>query len=121
MPERAEVMGGMSAQTDEDDRPKHPPSITGVEVIWNPFEDIVPRITPEEKQAAAASQRCAPADPSQSTARLLCAPSACVAVFIGPCGGDFVQCIAAMHIIVHEDLELGHWRLAQAASWAADS
>lgn len=49
----------MFAQTDGDDRPKHPPIIKGAEVIWNPFEDIVPRTTPEEKLAAAAAQRSA--------------------------------------------------------------
>ena len=46
-------------QTDGDDRPRNPPVITGAEVIWNPFDDIVPRITPEEKLAAAAAQRSA--------------------------------------------------------------
>ncbi|KAK9814959.1 hypothetical protein WJX73_003220 [Symbiochloris irregularis] len=46
-------------ETDGDDRPKHPPVITGAEVIWNPFEDIVPRTTPEEKRAAAAAKRAA--------------------------------------------------------------
>jgi peptidyl-prolyl cis-trans isomerase SDCCAG10 len=35
------------------DRPVDPPSITSVEVLWNPFEDIVPRTTPQEQQAQA--------------------------------------------------------------------
>lgn len=26
--------------------------ITDVDVVWNPFEDIVPRTTPEERRAA---------------------------------------------------------------------
>jgi peptidyl-prolyl cis-trans isomerase SDCCAG10 len=33
------------------DRPVDPPRITSVEVLWNPFEDIVPRTTPQERQA----------------------------------------------------------------------
>lgn len=45
-------------QTDEDDRPVHPPVIQEVEVLWNPFEDIVPRSTREEREAAAAAKRC---------------------------------------------------------------
>jgi hypothetical protein len=44
-------------QTDENDRPLDPPRITATEIIWNPFEDIVPRTTPEEQQALAAKQR----------------------------------------------------------------
>ncbi len=44
-------------QTDEDDRPVHPPVIHEVEVLWNPFEDIVPRSTREEREAAAAAKR----------------------------------------------------------------
>ena len=56
-------------QTDDNDRPKVPPIIKSTEVIWNPFEDIVPRTTPEEKLAAAAAQKCAHACmPVQSTA-----------------------------------------------------
>ncbi|KAM7255875.1 hypothetical protein ACFE04_011616 [Oxalis oulophora] len=35
-------------ETDADDRPLNPaPKITSVEVLWNPFEDIVPRVTPK--------------------------------------------------------------------------
>ncbi|KAJ7548364.1 hypothetical protein O6H91_07G008900 [Diphasiastrum complanatum] len=30
-------------ETDKDDRPLDPPRIISVEVLWNPFEDIVPR------------------------------------------------------------------------------
>jgi peptidyl-prolyl cis-trans isomerase SDCCAG10 len=45
-------------QTDEDDRPVHPPAIKEVEVLWNPFDDIVPRSTREERDAAAAARRC---------------------------------------------------------------
>jgi peptidyl-prolyl cis-trans isomerase SDCCAG10 len=39
-------------QVDEEtDRPTDPPIITGVEVLWNPFEDIVPRTTAAERRA----------------------------------------------------------------------
>ncbi|KAL0910092.1 hypothetical protein M5K25_021030 [Dendrobium thyrsiflorum] len=35
-------------ETDKDDRPIHPaPKILSVEVVWNPFDDIVPRQVPE--------------------------------------------------------------------------
>jgi peptidyl-prolyl cis-trans isomerase SDCCAG10 len=30
-------------EVDEDERPLHPPRVIGAEVLWNPFEDIVPR------------------------------------------------------------------------------
>ncbi|CAI5466602.1 unnamed protein product [Closterium sp. Yama58-4] len=36
--------------TDDNDRPFDPPSIISVEVIWNPFEDIVPRTLPAREQ-----------------------------------------------------------------------
>lgn len=38
-------------QVDEDDRPVDPPLIKSIEVLWNPFDDIVPRTTPQERQA----------------------------------------------------------------------
>mmetsp|Transcript_27700 Transcript_27700/g.71898 ORF Transcript_27700/g.71898 Transcript_27700/m.71898 type:complete len:535 (+) Transcript_27700:245-1849(+) len=40
-------------EVDENDRPVDPPVITDVEVLWNPFEDIVPRTTIEERMAKA--------------------------------------------------------------------
>ena len=43
---------------DEDDRPLQPPVVLGAEVLWNPFEDIVPRSTREDRVAAAAEARC---------------------------------------------------------------
>ena len=46
-----------SAQVDEDDRPLQPPVVLGAEVLWNPFEDIVPRSTREDREAAAAEAR----------------------------------------------------------------
>lgn len=39
-------------ETDKDDRPLYPPpKILSVEVIWNPFDDIVPRKVPEKPQS----------------------------------------------------------------------
>ncbi|GJP60968.1 hypothetical protein CLOP_g18182 [Closterium sp. NIES-67] len=42
--------------TDDNDRPFDPPSIISVEVIWNPFEDIVPRRLPATQQLEAAKK-----------------------------------------------------------------
>lgn len=40
-------------QTDpETDRPYDPPRITGAEVLWPPFDDIVPRVDPAALKAA---------------------------------------------------------------------
>ena len=44
-------------QVGEKDRPINAPTITGSEVLWNPFEDIVPRTTREERRAEAAAAR----------------------------------------------------------------
>ncbi len=55
------VLGGKAvvrAQVGEDDRPTQPPTVTGADVLWNPFEDIVPRTTREDREAAAAEARC---------------------------------------------------------------
>ncbi|XP_008809297.2 peptidyl-prolyl cis-trans isomerase CYP57 [Phoenix dactylifera] len=39
-------------ETDKDDRPLYPPpKILSVEVLWNPFDDIVPRKVPEKPQS----------------------------------------------------------------------
>ncbi|KAF9026334.1 cyclophilin-like protein [Hymenopellis radicata] len=35
----------------EDERPVYPPKIRGIRILENPFDDIVPRITAEEKRA----------------------------------------------------------------------
>jgi peptidyl-prolyl cis-trans isomerase SDCCAG10 len=44
---------------DEEDRPYDPPRILSVEVLWNPFEDIVPRAAPKEAEAAEqGDERC---------------------------------------------------------------
>lgn len=39
----------------EDDRPLDPPKIVNSEVLWPPFDDIVPRTTPTQRLAAAAA------------------------------------------------------------------
>ncbi|KAK9846395.1 hypothetical protein WJX81_002949 [Elliptochloris bilobata] len=44
-------------EVDEEDRPLQPPLVLGAEVLWNPFEDIVPRSTREDREAAAAEAR----------------------------------------------------------------
>ena len=33
-----------SLDTDDDDRPTEPPRLLRAEVLWNPFDDIVPRV-----------------------------------------------------------------------------
>jgi L-lactate utilization protein LutB len=43
---------------DETDRPTDPPVITDVEVLWNPFEDIVPRTTIEKRMEKAQAAKC---------------------------------------------------------------
>ncbi|KAJ3003590.1 Peptidyl-prolyl isomerase cwc27, partial [Thoreauomyces humboldtii] len=43
--------------TDEDERPKYPPKIIRTEVLSNPFDDIEPRVTPEERAAQAAAEQ----------------------------------------------------------------
>lgn len=44
-------------QTDADDRPFEPPRILSSEILWNPFDDIEPRTTPEEREFEAAQKR----------------------------------------------------------------
>lgn len=31
-------------EVDEDDRPAHPPVLNRADVLWNPFDDLVPRV-----------------------------------------------------------------------------
>ncbi|CAG8502428.1 1502_t:CDS:2 [Funneliformis mosseae] len=38
-------------EIDENERPLYPPKIISTEVVWNPFDDIIPRITAAEKLA----------------------------------------------------------------------
>ena len=47
----------MLVQTDDDLRPINPPMIHEVDVLWNPFEDIVPRSTKEDREEAAAAKK----------------------------------------------------------------
>lgn len=42
-------------EVDDQDRPVDPPSITSCEVLLPPFDDIIPRTTPEERRAKAAT------------------------------------------------------------------
>ena len=59
----------MLVQTDDDLRPINPPMICEVDVLWNPFEDIVPRSTKEDReQAAAAKKYCSLHDVESATA-----------------------------------------------------
>jgi len=51
-----------------DDAPLEPPRILDADVVWNPFDDIVPRSTREERDAKAAKARAA-ADAAAATAR----------------------------------------------------
>lgn len=37
-----------------------PPVLTGTEVVWNPFEDIVPRRDATAEKAKAEAARCGP-------------------------------------------------------------
>ena len=46
-------------QVDSDDRPVELPRLLDTEILWSPFEDIVPRITKEEREAEAAFKRWA--------------------------------------------------------------
>jgi len=47
----------MLMQTDDDLRPINPPIINEVDVLWNPFEDIVPRSTKEDREEAAVAKK----------------------------------------------------------------
>ncbi|KAK6927258.1 Cyclophilin-type peptidyl-prolyl cis-trans isomerase domain [Dillenia turbinata] len=43
-------------ETDKDDRPLDPPKLLSVEVLWNPFDDIVPRVLPGKLQLQPAAE-----------------------------------------------------------------
>lgn len=47
-------MGEM--EIDSNERPLYPPRIKSTEIVLNPFDDIVPRITEREKQVAKARE-----------------------------------------------------------------
>lgn len=49
------VLRIQEVEVDDHDRPADPPTITSCEVLLPPFDDIVPRITPEERRAKAAA------------------------------------------------------------------
>lgn len=62
------VMEFNNLEVDSQDRPEHPPIIQEVEVLWNPFEDIIPRSTRAERESAskrAAEAEAAAAKPSK--------------------------------------------------------
>ena len=40
-------------EVDDHERPLNPPKITRIEIISNPFDDVIPRTTAKERQAAA--------------------------------------------------------------------
>jgi peptidyl-prolyl cis-trans isomerase SDCCAG10 len=42
---------------DDDERPLQPIKILTVDILWNPFDDIEPRITREEKVQKAAEEK----------------------------------------------------------------
>lgn len=46
-------------EVDASDRPVDPPRITTAEVLWPPFDDIVPRTTPAQRAAEAAAVEAA--------------------------------------------------------------
>ena len=43
-------------EVDENDRPTFPPKIIRTEVVWNPFDDIIPREQAKVKEAAASAK-----------------------------------------------------------------
>ncbi|KAJ3048547.1 Peptidyl-prolyl isomerase cwc27, partial [Rhizophlyctis rosea] len=45
------------ADTDANERPIYPTKVTGAEVIANPFDDIEPRTSPQERAAKAAAEK----------------------------------------------------------------
>eukprot|EP00891_Asterochloris_glomerata_P000637 jgi/Astpho2/637/e_gw1.00013.170.1_t len=46
-------------EVDADDKPLDPHAITRAEVLWNPFDDLAPRTTPEERKAKREEQEAA--------------------------------------------------------------
>jgi peptidyl-prolyl cis-trans isomerase SDCCAG10 len=46
-------------ELDKQERPLFPPKITSARIIENPFTDIVPRITAEEKRAQGLARKAA--------------------------------------------------------------
>ncbi|THH17834.1 hypothetical protein EW146_g3042 [Bondarzewia mesenterica] len=56
------VMKIGAMEIDKDGRPLYPPKIRSIRIIDNPFDDIVPRITAEEKTRATACSRTGETD-----------------------------------------------------------
>jgi peptidyl-prolyl cis-trans isomerase SDCCAG10 len=44
-------------ETDDDDRPLFPPKILSVDVVWNPFDDIVPRRLPSKEEKTSGEKK----------------------------------------------------------------
>ena len=44
-------------QTDDDLRPINPPLVNEVDVLWSPFDDIVPRSTKADREEADIAKR----------------------------------------------------------------
>lgn len=53
-----------------DGRPVYPPSIRSVEVVVNPFDDVVPRVTPEERKRQKEARKEAKADKEKQKLKL---------------------------------------------------
>ena len=53
------ILRACRLQVDADDKPLDPQAITRAEVLWNPFDDLAPRTTPEERKAKRAQQEAA--------------------------------------------------------------
>lgn len=51
------ALSEVELSTTEPDRPVYPPKLFRIEVVHNPFPDIVPRITREEKEAQARAKK----------------------------------------------------------------
>ncbi|KAI3433422.1 hypothetical protein D9Q98_003237 [Chlorella vulgaris] len=50
-------------EVDDDDRPAYPPLLTRADVLWNPFDDLKPRVDRDGREAAAkAAKEAAAAD-----------------------------------------------------------
>jgi cyclophilin family peptidyl-prolyl cis-trans isomerase len=76
---------------DEDDRPYDPPRILSVEVLWNPFEDIVPRVAPKEERAEEQEEQRWVAEAPASRGRRL-APGCPICVCRGRAGRRMLFC-----------------------------
>lgn len=59
-----------SLEVDEDERPLYPPKITGCTIVVNPFDDIVPRISRREHEAARLKEVEAQKKPTEKPKKL---------------------------------------------------